>query len=95
MRAAWTTLLAALAAASFFAGVPATAAGEPTHVVVVERVRDTVTLVCGTHDGKVACVPVHRARPYLTAVVTTGPAPLGPRPRAPHRRTPASAPARP
>jgi hypothetical protein len=94
VRAAWRILLAALVAASLLTGVPA-AAETQAHVVLVERLRDTVTVVCASHDGKITCTSAHRFRPYLTAVVTTGPAPLAPRPRAPHRRTPAAAPARP
>src|SRR3569833_2885086 len=94
VRAAWRILLAVLVAASSLSGVPAAAAAEQTHVVLVERVRDTVTFACAPHGGRITCVPAHRARPYLTAVVTTGPAPLAHRTSAPHRRTPATATAR-
>jgi hypothetical protein len=93
---AWRTLPAALLAATVLTGVPGTAAAaEPrATLVLVQRVRDTVSLACAPHAGKITCAAVHRPRPYLTAgyAVTSFPAPPAPRPRAPHRRTPAAFP---
>ncbi len=91
MRAAFRTLLAALAAAALLTGVPA-AAATPGRLLVVERVRDTVSVVCANHDGKVACHAVHRPRAFLVVTFTTVPAPPAPRPRAPHLRTPPASP---
>jgi hypothetical protein len=98
----WKLLPAALLAASALAGAPAAVAAVPdrdARVLLVLRVRDTVTLACVPGPGGiVACTARHRPRACLTAgpgPVTGGPDPLGPLPRAPRPRTPASGPALP